>query len=154
MKKVIFILLSMLFFQTSFPATGNWTTYTDMSTVLQLLSMGDKIYAAPSGGIAILDTGNLSYSKMTNAQGLGGITINCSAYDTAGYLWFGSNNGKLSKYNLSNPSWKIYDFVDQNGQKLILKDILVDGNQFWIASNLGVSLFLRDKNEGETKETY
>src|SRR4030066_1543661 len=154
MKKVIFILLSMLFFQTSFPATGNWTTYTDMSTVLQLLSMGDKIYAATSGGIAILDTGNLSYSKITNAQGLGGITINCLANDTSGYLWFGSNNGKLSKYNLSNQSWKIYDFVDQGGLKMVLNEIFVDGDQLWIASNLGMSLFLRDKNEGEIKETY
>jgi len=154
MRKTLFIWLTLFCFQTGFSATGNWTTYTNMNTVLQLLSMGDKIYAATSGGVVILDTGNLSYSKMTNAQGLGGITINCLAYDTSGYLWFGSNNGKLSKYNLSNQSWKIYDFVDAGGQKMVLNEIFVDGDQLWIASNLGVSLFLRDKNEGEVKETY
>lgn len=154
MRKSILCLLFLIFFQTGFSATGNWTTYTNMNTVLQLLSLGDKIYAATSGGIAIVDTGNLSHSKMTNAQGLGGITINCLAFDTSGYLWFGSNNGKLSKYNLSNQNWEIYDFADASGQKMVLNEIFVDGDQLWIASNLGVSLFLRDKNEGEIKETY
>lgn len=147
-------MLLILLYQVSFSATGDWSTYTNMNTVYQLLSVGDKIYAATSGGIAIVDSSNLTYSKITNALGLGGITINCLAYDSAGYLWYGSNNGKLSKYKMSNQSWKIYDFVDQNGQKLILNDIIVDGNQLWIGSNLGVSLFLRDKNEGEVKETY
>jgi len=154
MRKATLILLILFCFQTGFSATGNWTTYTNMNTAFQLLSVGNKMYAATSGGIAILDTGNLSYSKMTNAQGLGGITINCLAYDTSGYLWFGSNNGKLSKYNLSNQSWEIYNFVDASGQKMVLNEISVDGDQLWIASNLGVSLFLRDKNEGEIKETY
>ncbi len=154
MRKTTLILLILFCFQSVYSATGNWTTYTNMNTAFQLLSVGNKIYAATCGGIAILDTGNLSYSKMTNAQGLGGITINCLAYDTSGYLWFGSNNGKLSKYNLSNQAWKIYDFEDAGGQKMVLKEISVDGDQFWIASNLGVSLFLRDKNEGEIKETY
>jgi ligand-binding sensor domain-containing protein len=154
MKKIILGLLSIFFFQTGYSATGSWTTYTNMNTVLQLLSIADKMYAATSGGIVVVDTGNFSYSKMTNAQSLGGITINCLAYDSAGYIWFGSNNGKLSKYNLSDQSWKIYDFEDAGGQKMILNEIFVDGDQLWIASNLGVSLFLRDKNEGEIKETY
>src|SRR5574341_178444 len=138
MKRSILILLLILLYQVSFSATGDWSTYTNMNTVYQLLSVGDKIYAATSGGIAIVDSSNLTYSKITNALGLGGITINCLAYDSAGYLWYGSNNGKLSKYKMSNQSWKIYDFVDQNGQKLILNDIIVDGNQLWIGSNLGV----------------
>ncbi len=154
MKKIISVWSVFLLYQISASATGEWSTYANMNTVFQLLSVGDKIYSATSGGIAIVDSGNFSFSKMTNAQGLGGITINCLAYDPVGYLWLGSNNGKLSKYNLSNQAWKIYDFVDQNGQKLILNDIIVDGNQLWIGSNLGVSLFLRDKNEGEMKETY
>jgi ligand-binding sensor domain-containing protein len=76
------------------------------------------------------------------------------AGDSAGDFWFGAQNGTLTRHTPERDSWKIYNFVDRDGSRLRIKDVAADGEQLWIATDVGLSLFLMYKHGGEIKETY
>ena len=142
-------------FSASVASAQSWTTYTNMNTVSEIVRVGDRLYCATKGGVLIANTTDKSIQKMTNTDGLGGISIESAALDTPNTLWFGSSNGKLSRYDLSTQTWKVYNqFIDQNGQKLSLLSIFPDGDKIWIGHSQGVTLFDRDRNGGEIKENY
>lgn len=144
----------ILFFGTA--ARGqSWTTYTNFNTVYDIVPVGDSLFCATSGGVLVLNTVNQSYQRITNIDGLGGITVKSAAIDTQSTLWFGSTDGKLSRYDLQTKKWKVNNqFTDQNSQKLDLLDIFPDGDRIWVGHNQGLAYFDRDKNGGEIKENY
>lgn len=147
--------LGFFWFLLSVASAQTWTTYTNMNTIQEIVPVGDKLYCATNGGVLILNPAGQSFEKMTNTDGLGGISIEAAAFDGQNTLWFGSSNGKLSRFDLSSRSWKIYNqFVDQNGQKLSLLSVFPEGDKIWVGHSQGVSLFDRDKNGGEIKENY
>src|SRR4030067_563193 len=153
MKKII--LLMSVMFSASVASAQSWTTYTNMNTVSEIVRVGDRLYCSTKGGVLIANTTDKSIQKMTNTDGLGGISIESAALDTPNTLWFGSSHGELSRYDLSTQTWKVYNqFIDQNGQKLSLLSIFPDGDKIWIGHSQGVTLFDRDRNGGEIKENY
>jgi ligand-binding sensor domain-containing protein len=153
MKKALLIKLLLLLASASL--AQSWTTYTNMNTITEIVSVADKLYCANQGGVLIVNTTDKSIQKMTNTDGLGGISIESAALDTQNTLWFGSSNGKLSRYDLSTQKWRVYNqFIDQNGQKLGLLSIFPDGDKIWVGHSQGATLFDRDRNGGEIKENY
>jgi len=153
MKKIALLISALL--SASLVSAQSWTTYTNLNTVSEIVSVGDKLYCATNGGVLIVNMNDKSIQKMTNTDGLGGISIESAALDTQNTLWFGSSNGKLSRYDLSTQKWRVYDqFTDQNGQKLGLLSIFPDGDKIWVGHSQGVTLFDRDRNGGEIKENY
>ncbi|NIO12209.1 MAG: hypothetical protein GTO40_30990, partial [Deltaproteobacteria bacterium] len=87
-------------------------------------------------------------------DGLGGNYLYTVAEDAAGSFWFGGQYGTLTKYVPDENIWRVYGFVDRDGRSLRIKDVAPDGDQLWIATDIGVSLFLIYKHGGEIKETY
>jgi len=134
--------------------TGDWTTYTNMNYVNEVLLKNDQLWCATTGGVAILDISGGTFTKLTNLNGLGGNNLYSLALDSAGSFWLGAQNGTLTKHKPEENSWKVYNFIDRDGNRLHVKDIAADGEQLWIATDVGVSLFLIYKHGGEIKETY
>ncbi len=137
-----------------FPAIGDWTTYTSMNEINQVHLAGGQLWCATTGGVAVLNTGDATVATFTNVDGLGGNYLYTVAEDAAGSFWFGGQDGTLTKYVPDENLWRVYGFVDRDGRSLRIKDVAPDGDQLWIATDIGVSLFLIYKHGGEIKETY
>jgi ligand-binding sensor domain-containing protein len=135
-------------------AVGDWTTYTDMNGISQLLFQDGKLWCATTGGAATLDTSDSIFTRLTNVEGLGGNYLYSVAYDTGGSFWWGAQNGTLTKYTPEDNSWKVYSFIDRDESRLHINRIEPWGDQLWIATNKALVLFLINKNGGEIKETY
>jgi len=155
MKKILAgFLMAFLFSDLCFSAIGDWTSYTNMNSVQEMIVGHNRLWCATTGGVFVLNLEHGSAAKLTNVDGLGGNFLYSIAMDTSKSLWFGADNGTLTKYNLENGSWTVYnDFYDSEKGNLKLNYILSDGNKLWVASNIGVSLFLIYHNGGEIKET-
>lgn len=147
-------LLFAFVFEVSFGGTGDWTTYTNMNYINEVLLKGNQLWCTTTGGVAILDINEGTFAKLTNVSGLGGNHLYSLAIDSAGSFWFGAQNGTLTKYMPEENRWRVYNFFDRDGSRLQIKDVTADGDQLWIATDVGVSLFLIYKHGGEIKETY
>ena len=147
---LIFVFLSKV----SFAGMGDWTTYTNMNYVNEVLLKGGKLWCSTTGGVAILDINEGTFTKLTNVNGLGGSYLYSLATDSAGSFWLGAQNGTLTKYAPGENSWKVYNFIDRDGSRLHIKDIAEDGEKLWVGTNKTLSLFLIYKHGGEIKETY
>lgn len=147
-----FILISL--FQVGRSGIGDWTTYTNMNGVSEILLRSGKLWCATTGGVAVLDMNKLTFTKITNVNGLGGNYLYSVARDSGGSFWFGAQNGTLTKYTPDENSWLVYNFIDRDESRLHINDIVPDGEMLWIATNKALSLFLIAKNGGEIKETY
>ena len=75
----------------------DWSSYTNSNNVSQIAFDSDLIWGATSGGIINFSIVSDEINKLTNTDGLGGIDYNCAEVDTAGDLWFGAEDGWLSK---------------------------------------------------------
>ncbi|MFH1335329.1 MAG: two-component regulator propeller domain-containing protein [Candidatus Zixiibacteriota bacterium] len=147
-------LLLIFLFQIASAGVGDWTTYTNMNSVNQILLQGGKLWCATTGGAAILDINDSAFTRLTNVEGLGGNYLYSVARDTSGSYWWGAQNGTLTKYTPENDSWKVYSFIDRDESRLHINRIVPWGDQLWIATNKALVLFLINKNGGEIKETY
>jgi ligand-binding sensor domain-containing protein len=137
-----------------FAAQGDWTTYTNMNVVSQVLLDGETLWCATTGGVAVVNTSDAGITQLNNVQGLGGNYVYAVAVDTSGAFWFGSQNGALTKYRPQENDWRVYYLADRDGRRLRIKDLFADGEQVWIGTDIGVSLFFIYKHGGEIKETY
>ncbi len=135
-------------------AQGDWTTFTNMNEVNQVLLQGDRLWCATTGGVAVMNTGDGGISKLTRGEGLGGNYLYALTVDTSGCIWFGAQNGTLTKYAPPDDYWRVYYFTDRDGRDLRIKDLAEDGRQLWVGTDIGVSLFLIYQHGGEIKETY
>ena len=151
MRKLTFICLWVLILSNSlYPAVGDWVTYTNMNYAKQFLLKEDYLWVATTGGLLKFNLSNDSYEKITNVEGLGGNYLYSLAMDTTFNLWLGAKNGTLTRFEPEGNSFRVYK--DLSGHSI--KFIAPDGDRLWIGSDIGVSLFLIYKNEGEIKETY
>jgi len=155
MKRLVYIWFWILIYSSSvYSAVGDWATYTNMNYAKQLLLKDNFLWVTTTGGLIKFNLLDNTYQKITNVEGLGGNYLYSLAVDTTGNFWFGAKNGTLTKYDAEGFALRVYDFIDRDGQRLRIKFITPDGDNLWIGSNIGVSLFLINKNEGEIKETY
>jgi len=156
--KRIGILLAIIFlaFEMHHPRTvrgSEWTTYTSMNNISEILLDGENLFCATTGGLVILNTKSDSITQITNVEGLGGSYLYSVAKDSLGNIWLGAQNGTLSKYKSDAGFVRVYLF-EQDGNRLKIKKIVPDGDKLWVASGNQVSLFLIEKNYGEVKENY
>jgi ligand-binding sensor domain-containing protein len=133
---------------------GNWTSYTNTDNVNQLVSSGNRIWAATSGGVVAYDNISGEITKFTNIEGLKGINYNCAEIDTSGSLWFGTANGWLTKISpagiIENHAFR--DSIGLTGRAIALFDLATDRDFLWVASDIGVSKFAPYSNGGEIKD--
>jgi ligand-binding sensor domain-containing protein len=152
LNKILAFCIVLLLF--SGAQAGNWTSYTNTDQVRQLVSSGNRIWAATSGGIVAYDFVTADITKLTNIEGLKGIDYNCAEVDTSNSLWFGTSNGWLTKIfpqgTIENYAFR--DSIGLSGRAITLFDLQTDGEYLWVASDIGVSKFAPYSNGGEIRD--
>jgi ligand-binding sensor domain-containing protein len=135
-------------------SAGDWNSYTNTNAVRQIVIRGENIWGATSGGVEALNYNNGEIIKLTNTDGLKGISFNCAELDTSGTLWFGTTDGWLSKVS-SSGAIRNYAFRDSSGltaRAILIFDLMSDGDIIWVASDIGISKFLPYDNGGGIKD--
>ncbi|NIP44276.1 MAG: hypothetical protein GWO41_07630 [candidate division Zixibacteria bacterium] len=153
MKRLPLLILIMAVLPASLQAL-EWQTYTNSNNITSFARTGDgSFWASSSGGVMHFDPGTGTLFKYVNTNGLGGIDIRASAYCST-CVWFGSVNGRLSRFNPGNNEWQQFLFFDRDGTPLEISQLQADGEFLWVSHNIGLSLFDTERHGGEIKETY
>ena len=129
--------------------TDEWTAYTSMLVVNDLVVNDREIWSATSGGALRYETILRRYTRYTRLDGLAGNQVLALAVDDSGHVWFGTDLQGLSRFR---PNEDRFDrpYLDFKG--LSINALLSLGNRIYVATNQGISVFLIDKEE--VKETY
>ncbi len=152
--KITIVIIAILALSVPSIFAFEWQTFTNSNDITALSYGHNAIWASTTGGVLRVDADDLdNVRKFVNTDGLGGIYINTIAADQ-NYVWAGSINGRLSRYEPSSNQWKQFLFVDRDGAPLVINDIYPDGDLLWVATNIGLSLFDVERHGGEIKETY
>ncbi|HUU44245.1 MAG TPA: two-component regulator propeller domain-containing protein [Acidobacteriota bacterium] len=132
-----------------------WENFTNVRNVIALATHGDTVWAATTGGLVRRSTVDPSVdARLTNADGLGGNDLQFVCVDSAGALWTGGANGRLSRRR-SDTRWDVYPFADGDGLPITLNAATPGPDRFlWVGSHIGVHKFDTQRNGGELKETY
>src|SRR3990172_719621 len=143
------LLFFMLLFSGQLSAqVVRWKTYTSVGSIRDIEVKSGVVWAATYGGVLQINIDSGTVNKFTNTEGLSANDVIAVEIDKRGSVWFGLANGDLNRYFPSESRWKYFeDFKNQE-----INDIKAFGDSLYIALDIGVSLFLIDKEE--VKETY
>ena len=145
----ISFLVSPFFVAANFSsALGQWTTFTNKSSIHQMVFSHGKIWCATNGGIIAFQEDGSEASTLTNTDGLSFNNVTQLSEDRHGHLWFGMANGMINIFSPETNSLQIVDDFSRND----IRSIVPVGDSIFIGLNIGVSLFLLDRME--VKETY
>lgn len=132
-------------------ARSAWTNYTFVNDAMGLAAAGDTLWVATTGGLVRLAPD--SETRFTNVEGLGDIDLRFVAIDSAGQIWVGGANGRLSR-RATDRAWDVYDF-EVDDARIPLNNASAGPEGFlWVASDIGVHRFDINRNGGEIKESY
>lgn len=129
--------------------SGNWSAISSMAAVNEIVRTQNTIWAATGGGVLQYDLTSRTYERFTRVDGLAGNQVLSAVADDEGNLWFGTSGDGLSKFIVSSARFTS-PFTEFS--ELELNDLAIDGDSLYIASNVGVSLFLTDVER--VKENY
>jgi len=133
---------------------GPWKNFTNTNDVRGFAYANGFLWVASAGGLVKFNPVTNSREVFTNAEGLGGNFLLSVAADAKGNLWMGADNGTLTKYEPGQNRFTIFPFIDRDNRALKLLAILPDSDRLWIGTDVGVALFLSERNGGEMKEIY
>ncbi|MCH8032240.1 MAG: hypothetical protein IH950_00600 [Bacteroidetes bacterium] len=142
MRDKIFFLLVILYSLSSFPQQiTNWKNYTDMKRVSDVNFYDNTIWAATDGGAFKFSLQDNSFSVLSKADGLQGISITSITPDNMGNVWFGSTNGVIDIYNPEDESFSvILDIANSNQVNKRINDLGTISDTIIVSSDFGVSL--------------
>jgi ligand-binding sensor domain-containing protein len=128
---------------------SDWTTYTAMNWVQDLLLDSDDVWAASEGGVYRYDLKDSTYTTYTNLNGLAGNYVLCIERDASGNLWFGTDGDGLSKW--VEGSGIVATYPDFAGDRI--NALCAYGDKLFVATaKNGISVFLPEREE--IKESY
>ena len=119
-----------------------------MGVVNGIVRTQDIVWAATDGGVLRYDVTARSYSRFTRVDGLAGNKVLSAVADADGNLWFGTSGDGLSKFIISSDRFASFTQF----RELELNHLAMDGNHLYIASDVGISLFLTEVER--VKENY
>lgn len=152
-KHSLLLLLIIFLSEPVFAGVGEWKTYTAMKNVRDVAVTQNTIWAASSGGLFRFQLSDSSFLKITNSEGLSSNDVNTVALDQNGNVWAGAANGAVDVYDVRSKTWwYIRDIFSSNLTQKGIYGFLFLGDSVFIATDFGVSLFLRARNE--FRETY
>ncbi len=131
-----------------------WKNYTNTNDVRGFAYAGGYLWVATTGGLVKFDPVSETRRVFTNAEGLGGNFLLSVAADGRGNVWAGAENGTLTKFDLARNRFTVYPMMGPDGRALKLSAILPDSDRLWVGTDIGVALFLTERNGGEMKEIY
>jgi len=113
--------------------------------------INDTVYFATSGGIlAVADPGEQGKAYI-NVDGLGTNDITDVMVDATGQIW-AAGYGRLVRFS-ENQS-EVFLFFDTEGNLFRLNRIADDGDNLWIATDLGLVLFSKTEHGGQIQDSY
>jgi ligand-binding sensor domain-containing protein len=128
---------------------SDWTTYTSMNWVNDVLPVPDGFWAATEGGVYRYDLKDSTYRTYTNLNGLAGNTVLAIERDASGNLWFGTDGDGLSKW--AEGAGIVATYSDFAGDRI--NDLCAYGDMLFVATaKNGISVFLPEREE--IKENY
>lgn len=132
-----------------------WKTFTSVGTINDIAVDDVELWAASNGGALQFpsSTENISVStaltKVTNTEGLFGNDIVAVEIDKKNNsVWLALSSGHLNRYLSGEDRWELIE--DYKGQEI--QDFVIFGDSIYVALDIGVSLYLINKQE--VKETY
>lgn len=130
-------------------AQEEWTGYTSMRQISQVLVFGGQVWSATAGGVLRFDPGQQSFTRYTRLEGLAGNHVLSLAADEQGDLWFGTEGQGLSRFR---PAQNQFDPPFLQFRDLRIDALAAAGGRVFVATDRGISVFLADKEE--VRETY
>jgi len=127
---------------------GDWTTYTSVGEINDIVPIGKDVWIATDGGVLKLSLTDSSYTKYTNLDGLASNKVLCIDADSSGNIWFGTQDGGLSQFIMGKGFVPAEHFIGYRINSLLAED----DSTLYVATNVGISLFRPDRDE--VKETY
>ncbi|MBI2504609.1 MAG: hypothetical protein HYW07_15425 [Candidatus Latescibacteria bacterium] len=129
--------------------TAEWTGYTSMREINQVLVFQGQVWNATSGGVLRFDPAQRSYVRYTRIEGLAGNQVLSLTADERGHLWFGTDSQGLSRFR---PAENSFDPPYLEFQDLKVEALAATDRRIFVATDRGISVFLADKEE--VRETY
>lgn len=147
------LLVMLLCVPQAIAGIGQWKNYTDMKGVVGIAVRGNSLWAATRGGLFRFNLSDSSFTTFTNSEGLTSNSLTAVAVDEMGNIWIGSSSGAIDLYDPTSGQWKrIRDILLSDRTKKGITGIYPARDSIYIASEFGVSLFLRRRFE--FRETY
>ena len=143
----------LLFSSAANGSIGEWHNYTYSNNSNDIVSSGQVIWCATSGGLIKYDQQTGQAVKYLNSDGLGDVDLLSIEVDTAGTLYAGGTNGTLTRI-FSDGRIEIDNFQYTNNVLYHLLSLYADGEVLWVGTEVGVAQFSIYRNGGEFKETY
>jgi ligand-binding sensor domain-containing protein len=129
-------------------AVGVWKTYTSKREVRSAVTVGDRIWAASSGGMFSVRLADESFQEFTASEGLRSNDLTAVAADRDGNIWIGSSGGLVHIYTPSAGEWKyITDLARESSPQKRINVILPVADTVFIASEIGLSVYLVGRGE-------
>jgi len=130
-------------------SSGEWTVYTSMRDIGDLLVYRDAVWAVTTGGVLRFDQQTRRYTRFTRLDGLAGNQVSSLAVDPRGHLWFGTDHQGLSRFR---PETGRFDPPFLDFEDLKINALVSIEDRIFVGTERGISAFLIDKEE--VKETY
>lgn len=130
-------------------AQEEWTGYTSMRQINQVLVFEGQVWNATAGGVLHFDPAQRTFERFTRLDGLAGNQVLAVAADQHGHLWFGTEGQGLSRFR---PAEHRFDPPYLDFRDLRIEALISAGERIYVATDRGISVFLADKEE--VRETY
>ncbi len=154
MKKYVFVLGAVLVAVAAVPESmqgqvvGPWKTFTSMRNVVDMTARQGVVWGVTDGGVLAFAPGTEEFETITNTEGLLSNDVRAVEVDADGRLWFGLGDGRINIYDPDSRTWDVVD--DYRG--LTITDLVSYGDSIYVGLDIGVSLYVIDRQE--VKETY
>jgi len=145
------VILSIFVFYGSAPAQSDWLSYSSTATVRYIDYFDDSLQVVTSGGWLKIDPDDLGMRKISNNEGLGTNDLFCISQDADGTVWL-VGAGRLIRD--IDGEYKSYLFFDSEDELISLYCIADDGDQLWIGTESGLSLFSKHNDDGQIEDSY
>jgi ligand-binding sensor domain-containing protein len=128
----------------------DWKTITYMNDITDMLYLDGDIWASTTGGIFKYNIEDSSVYSYTNIEGLGSLNLTSIEIDDYGYVLASSQDGLINRYNQDSGLWVVYNNL--NGEEIV--DLYVHQDTLWVATNLGVGVFLIFEDQLEFRDYF
>ncbi len=145
-----YCILSTIFLSCALQAqVGEWSAFTSMRLIHDVLVLDGEVWNATQGGILRYDISSRTYTRFTRLDGLAGNQVLSVASDSQGHLWFGTNGDGLSRYR---PVEGRFDDPVLIFRDLRINALLASGDRIYVGTDKGISTFLVEVER--VKENY
>jgi streptogramin lyase len=147
------VLILLTVCSTALADIAQWKNYTDMKGVVGISRSRNALWAATHGGLFRYSLNDGSFATLTNSEGLASNDLTAVLVDNEGKVWTGASNGAIDIYDPNNQTWQhVVDILPSHKTRKGIASFVLFGDSLYIASDFGVSLFIRSRNE--FRETY